>query len=91
MRASSEELSEAGIDTDWSFTEYNLATHSVGDEAIKLLGKFVICIRNEECEDLEPRKLYRVLPDEAAAVRLVVTDGCWISNLRSGKRCRRKI
>lgn len=33
----------------------------------KLSGKFVICIRNEECEDLEPRKLYRVLPDEAAA------------------------
>jgi len=33
----------------------------------KLVGKFVICIRNEECEDLEPRKLYRVLPDEAAA------------------------
>ena len=33
----------------------------------KLIGKFVICIRNEECEDLEPRKLYRVLPDEAAA------------------------
>jgi hypothetical protein len=35
---------------------------------LKLSGKFVICIRNEECEDLEPRKLYRVLPDEAAAV-----------------------
>ena len=34
----------------------------------KLVGKFVICIRSEECEDLEPRKLYRVLPDEAAAV-----------------------
>ncbi|MGH9968081.1 MAG: hypothetical protein ACREBG_09650 [Pyrinomonadaceae bacterium] len=34
----------------------------------KLVSKFVICIRNEECEDLEPRKLYRVLPDEAAAV-----------------------
>ena len=34
----------------------------------KLIGKFVICIRNEECEDLEPRKLYRVLLDEAAAV-----------------------
>ena len=33
----------------------------------KLTGKFVICIRSEECEDLEPRKLYRVLPDEAAA------------------------
>lgn len=33
----------------------------------KPAGKFVICIRNEECEDLEPRNLYRVLPDEAAA------------------------
>ena len=33
----------------------------------KLVGKFVICIRNEECEDLEPRKLYQVLPDEDAA------------------------
>ena len=33
----------------------------------ELLGKFVICIRNEECEDLEPRKLYRVLPDAVAA------------------------
>lgn len=32
----------------------------------KFVGKFVICIRNENCEDLEPRKLYRVLPDEAA-------------------------
>jgi len=29
--------------------------------------KFVICLRNEECEDLEPRKLYRVVPDERAA------------------------
>jgi hypothetical protein len=34
---------------------------------LKLSGKFVVCIRNEECEDLEPRKLYRVLPDESAA------------------------
>ncbi len=33
----------------------------------KLISKFVLCIRNEDCEDLEPRKLYRVLPDEAAA------------------------
>ena len=33
----------------------------------KSVSKFVICIRNEECEDLEPRKLYRVLPDKAAA------------------------
>jgi hypothetical protein len=30
--------------------------------------RFVICIRNEECEDLEPRKVYQVIPDEAAAV-----------------------
>jgi hypothetical protein len=28
---------------------------------------FVICIRNEDCEDLQLRKLYRVLPDESAA------------------------
>lgn len=30
-------------------------------------SRFVICIRNEGCEDLEPRKVYRVLPDETAA------------------------
>ena len=29
--------------------------------------QFVICIRNEEAEDLEPRKVYRVLPDARAA------------------------
>ncbi|MDQ3805806.1 MAG: hypothetical protein M3416_18495 [Acidobacteriota bacterium] len=29
--------------------------------------RFVVCVRNEDCEDLEPRKIYRVLPDEAAA------------------------
>jgi len=29
--------------------------------------RFVICIRNQGCEDLEPRKVYRVVPDEAAA------------------------
>ncbi len=29
--------------------------------------RFVICIRNEDCDDLEPRKVYQVLPDEAAA------------------------
>ncbi len=32
------------------------------------VGKFVLCVRNEDCEDLEPRKLYLMLPDEAAAV-----------------------
>lgn len=29
--------------------------------------QFVVCVRNEACEDLELRKIYRVLPDEAAA------------------------
>ena len=34
----------------------------------KVEQRFVVCVRNEECEDLELRKIYRVLPDEAAAV-----------------------
>ena len=29
--------------------------------------QFVLCIRNEDCEDLELRKLYQILPDESAA------------------------
>ncbi len=29
--------------------------------------RFVICIRNEDSEDLEPRKVYQLIPDEAAA------------------------
>ena len=29
--------------------------------------KFVLCLRNEGCEDLELRKLYRVLPDKSGA------------------------
>ncbi|MDI1241204.1 MAG: hypothetical protein PSX80_04710 [bacterium] len=28
--------------------------------------KFVLCIDNEGCEDLEVRKIYEVLPDETA-------------------------
>jgi len=28
---------------------------------------FVVCIRNDDCEDLEVRKIYRVLADDAAA------------------------
>lgn len=42
-------------------------------------GKFLLCIRNEDCEDLEPRKLYLVLPDETAAadgyVRVIDESG----------------
>lgn len=28
--------------------------------------KFVLCVRNDECEDLELRKVYQVLPDKKA-------------------------
>ena len=27
---------------------------------------FVLCIENKDCEDLERRKIYQVLPDDAA-------------------------
>lgn len=33
----------------------------------KVNPRFVVCIANDECEDLEIRKIYRVLPDESAA------------------------
>lgn len=29
--------------------------------------RFVVCIQNEGCEDLQLRKLYQVLPDDIAA------------------------
>jgi hypothetical protein len=32
-----------------------------------ILLQFVVCIRNDGCDDLEPRKIYQVLPDEIAA------------------------
>jgi len=28
--------------------------------------KFVVCIRNDDCEDLELRKIYEALPDKRA-------------------------
>jgi hypothetical protein len=28
---------------------------------------FVVCVNNDDCEDLEVRKIYQVLPDNAAA------------------------
>ena len=28
---------------------------------------FALCIENRDCEDLEKRKIYQILPDEAAA------------------------
>jgi hypothetical protein len=40
---------------------------------------FALCIENKECEDLEKRKIYRVLPDERAAkegyVRIIDESG----------------
>ena len=32
-----------------------------------LKTQFVVCVRNDDCEDLELRKIYEVLPDEKAA------------------------
>jgi hypothetical protein len=29
--------------------------------------RFALCVENKDCEDLEKRKIYRVLPDEDAA------------------------
>ena len=37
---------------------------------MKDLGKqpgFVVCVNNDDCEDLEVRKIYQVLPDKDAA------------------------
>lgn len=30
-------------------------------------ARFVVCVANSDCEDLELRKIYRVLPDKSAA------------------------
>ncbi len=41
--------------------------------------QFVVCVRNEGCEDLELRKIYRSLPDKAAVedgyVRVIDESG----------------
>jgi hypothetical protein len=45
----------------------------------KIETKFVICLRNEDSEDLLVRKVYQVLPDEVAArddyIRIVDESG----------------
>jgi hypothetical protein len=45
----------------------------------KVEPQFVVCVRNVDCEDLELRKIYQVLPDEAAAedgyIRVVDESG----------------
>lgn len=30
-------------------------------------ARYAVCVRNEACEDLELRKIYRILPDDRAA------------------------
>jgi len=41
--------------------------------------RYVVCVRNEECEDLEVRKVYQILPDNRASrdgyVRVVDESG----------------
>ena len=41
--------------------------------------KFVVCIKSDDCEDLELRKIYEVLPDKRAAeddyVRVIDESG----------------
>ena len=41
--------------------------------------RYAICVRNQECEDLEMRKLYQVLPDPIAArdgyIRIIDESG----------------
>jgi hypothetical protein len=41
--------------------------------------KFVLCVRNDDCDDLEKRKVYCVIPDEKAEkdgyVRVVDESG----------------
>lgn len=42
-------------------------------------SRFLLCVRNEGCDDLEPRKIYHVLPDRRAArdgfVRVIDESG----------------
>ncbi len=41
--------------------------------------KFALCVKNDDCDDLEIRKVYRILPDDRAAeegyVRVVDESG----------------
>jgi hypothetical protein len=42
-------------------------------------ARYAVCVRNAECEDLELRKIYQILPDDRAArdgyVRIVDESG----------------
>lgn len=43
------------------------------------IKQFALCVRNDDCEDLEKRKVYQVIPDEDAAgdgyIRVVDESG----------------
>ena len=47
--------------------------------ATRTKKRYLLCVRNKGCEDLEPRKLYEQLPDPGAAedgyVRVVDESG----------------
>ena len=47
--------------------------------ATRTKKRFLLCVRNQECEDLEPRKLYEQVPDPQAAndgyVRVIDESG----------------
>ncbi len=49
---------------------------------------FALCVENKDCEDLEKRKIYQILPDDAAAeegyLRVVIVPG------KLGVSCRGK-
>jgi hypothetical protein len=52
------------------FTPPILLGYECGEIKIVVKNKeqsFALCIENKECEDLEKRKIYRVLPDDEAA------------------------
>lgn len=42
-------------------------------------SQFALCIENRDCDDLEKRKIYQILPDEEAAQEgyLRVIDESW--------------
>ena len=52
--------------------------------------RFVLCIENKDCDDLEKRKIYEVLPDDAAAkegyMRIIDESGEEVPNPNAGKK-----
>jgi hypothetical protein len=58
------------VRSPWNRSEEDENQAAVGETTmIREVQKssFVICVKNDECEDLELRKIYRVLDDKPAA------------------------